>query len=574
MLKIVLKLVSVISLALSSTFGSSWASDEDHGGVSVRAVSERGDDSYRAKRNKPEVLAEKQTASPAINSRFEKIEGLFKWKRDEYKTQISDLIRDVPEDIWAKLEALPRPKSKPSEFIWLLEKLKITSSLPYFFRALELGAGKKWDLGSYKSVIILHDFNPLDEDDFVVLRDSFKDRHEDEDSSLICKALIKFGEGRFHDQTTWAIEVIREHGKNLSAVHAASLLEGLTEYVSLDRGVMISYYTYFAQNIVLHANYPAWKKKTDKRLSIKRDRLMSEMIRSLKGRKDFGDLTAEFPLRLHPSSWNPRQIELSSEMLPPEIRPVVVFDLDLCILLGKNAEWRLEKVRQEFQDYFTQHPHTITWIHDVGGNKIVQHWLMPYFPVAIKAMVESGWRVVYFSSALKARNVPLIDDTHNLWFGAEAYNHLKGQGQFPVFSFDDCKILKGRNGKDMNTVLLDGENLNNAIMWEDIPRNCHNKGQVFKLDLEQVLFLDQPIPGGIEGAAACLVGFVKFFREQPQATSFVDRIHSVFGIKKEEEKPIPRYPNVDITFVEKLYASGMDEILKIYPEAAQYKVMK
>ncbi len=336
-------------------------------------------------------------------------------------------LGETPDNIWREIAPLVNPNCEVEHLELLLKELG-PSSLPKFLQAKELGHGKKWGLGAYLDTMRWLGWYPISTADFQLLRDSFADRHDDDGSKVIMDSIRSLSQPGYRLSTISAIAAIRDHGKKLSDTHAWVLLEYLHNFDNAKQSNLV-------QRLPNHPDFPGWIEME----SYEGRKILSSILTQLNNASVLEEMLEECPLGIHPASWNPRQIVVKSSMLPPEQRPIVVFDIDSCMQKGSQAIDNVQEARKEFQSYMKEHPHTVTWTCKYRQNKIALHRVMPYFPAALEAMIRKGWRVAYFSSGPEDRNKPFIEDTHKLFFGADVYEELKQQGQFQVWSRQHVK---------------------------------------------------------------------------------------------------------------------------------------
>ncbi|XP_065218636.1 uncharacterized protein LOC135844387 isoform X8 [Planococcus citri] len=148
---------------------------------------------------------------------------------------------------------------------------------------------------------------------------------------------------------------------------------------------------------------------------------------------------------------------------------VVVFDIDgtLC----RNSIWK--ETEEIIRKSFPECP-IIDWNQHYSDGSIgrTPYVFLPHLNILFEYLLEQGVRIVFFSSAIKERNLAVIPGLLKSFWGSEKFEALKAEGQFEILSQDHLR--KGRTApgegnyvKDLKVVVRDGETLLDAILVED-----------------------------------------------------------------------------------------------------------
>ena len=81
--------------------------------------------------------------------------------------------------------------------------------------------------------------------------------------------------------------------------------------------------------------------------------------------------------------------------------------------------------------------------------------------------IRSLGKFCFFSAGLKCTNQPFIKRLLNETFGEEEY--LKNMRDIPIFSREDCDVIKGVYKKNLSKTRSQGENLNKILIIDDNP---------------------------------------------------------------------------------------------------------
>jgi len=115
----------------------------------------------------------------------------------------------------------------------------------------------------------------------------------------------------------------------------------------------------------------------------------------------------------------------------------------------------------------------ILWIHKESGGRYV-HIFLPFLQILFEYLLKHGVRIAFFSSGHKERNLSVLSELLQFFWGIEKYEELKSKAQFAIHSTkDDMQeriraMFEGENTvKDLRKVILDGESLSDIILVDD-----------------------------------------------------------------------------------------------------------
>lgn len=234
---------------------------------------------------------------------------------------------------------------------------------------------------------------------------------------------------------------------------------------------------------------------------------------------------------------------------------VVVFDVDATLCSVADSKEKLKYAKEH-------HPESpiIDW--DCKSFNF-HHVFIPYLQVLFDYLLEKGVRIVFFSSAVKERDLLVIPNLLVTFYGREKYEALKSEGQFAIFSREFLRLRnkttdeEGVYIKDLSLVIRDGESLSNTVLVEENP-SFTAVGQepcleVFDLtgwfyNLEERRKYDHP-----KNSVYYMIGVFKTYFENSkyQKLSFRE------GLK---EMNLPAYPKDKEPVVARMIDLGLSEV--------------
>lgn len=258
-------------------------------------------------------------------------------------------------------------------------------------------------------------------------------------------------------------------------------------------------------------------------------------------------------------------------------RYVAVFDIDdaLCRVIDETQELELIK------KYSPECP-IITYIHTgdrFKGDYI--HSFSPYLNILFEYLIERGVRIVFFSSALKERNLSVIPELLTSFWGAARYQTLKSEGQFEIFSRDNLRLglHLGREGncvKDLRIVIEKDESLLDAVLIEnDSSYTAYDQEPcIYVIDLF-LAYLDERRDKEAnfyhfaKNSAYYIIGLFKtyFEHEKYNKLPFREGLDQILPTDlRESYSFFKQHP-----FADKMIRIGLEEVQKKVPDARLYK---